>query len=205
MKPCRQYICIAHRGDKFIFAVTALAGFLGAVAACGPADPRDPRGAIAAAAEAVERGDGRKLFRLIDQRSRHAFSAIQAARSEARKLVLADYPSDEQGPALAVLGDAAVARDAADLFVQRCPAACQAEIGHSLAAPVAERKVGDELEVETATGGKLRLRRGNDTWYGLVWKTAELSEERDRAARELEQIKQNAAVYRKRKALEAEQ
>jgi hypothetical protein len=201
MKPLRQYICIARGGDKYLFAAIACAALFGA-GGCGPSDPREPRGAIAAAAEAVERGDGRKLFRLMDQRSRHALSAIQKARSEARKLVLADYPAAEQGPALAGLGDAALARDAADLFVQRCPAACQAELGRGLAAPVAERAVGDELEVETTAGTKLRLRRGNDTWYGLVFRTAELSEERDRAARELEQIRQNAEVYRKRRALE---
>lgn len=139
----------------------------------------------------------------MDQRSRHALAAIQAARSEARRLVLADYPAAEQAAALASLGDGALASDAADLFVRRCPARCQAELGRGLAAPVAERAVGDELEVETAAGTKLRLHKGNDTWYGLVFRTAELAEERDRAARELDQIRQNADIYRKRRALEA--
>ena len=114
-------------------------------------------GALALASQAIEAGDARMLFRVIDQRSRHAFAAIQQARKQAAALVRSTYPAQAQASALAQLGDAALASDPADLFARRCPKACQAELGVGLGAPVRERTVegeaGPELEVETANGG----------------------------------------------------
>jgi len=190
-------------GNKLIFVVGAFAVLL---LGCWSPDTREPRGALALASQAVEAGDAQLLFRVIDVRSRHALAAIQQARSEAAGLIRAHYPADAQAAALAQLGDAAVATDVADLFVRRCPKACQAEIGARLGAPTSEKVVqgeaGPELEVTTATGGRLRLYKGKEGHYGLVFHRQELSAERDRAARELEQIRANADIYRKRKALE---
>jgi hypothetical protein len=189
-------------GNKMIFVVASFAMLLG----CWSPDTREPRGALALASQAVEAGDAQLLFRVIDVRSRHALAAIQRARSEAAGLIRAHYPAEAQASALAQLGDAAVATDVTDLFVRRCPKACQVEIGARLGAPTGEKVVqgeaGPELEITTATGGTLRLYKGKEGHYGLVFHRRELSDERDRAARELEQIRQNADVYRKRKALE---
>jgi hypothetical protein len=189
-------------GNKLILIVASFGALLG----CWSPDTREPRGALALAAQAVEAGDARMLFRVIDVRSRHALAAIQQARSEAAGLIRAHYPADGQAGALAQLGDAALATDVADLFARRCAKACQAEIGARLGAPTGEKVVqgeaGPELEITTATGGLLRLYKGKEGHYGLVFQRQELSAERDRAARELEQIRQNAEVYRKRKALE---
>lgn len=189
-------------GNKLILVVGLIAlPLLG----CGRPDTREPRGALAVAAQAIEAGDGRRLFLVIDQRSQFAMAAIQKARSQAAALIRADYPAELQAAALAQLGDAAVATDVADLFVRRCPRSCQHEIGALLGAPVHEKVVsgeaGPELEIDTATGTRVRLYKGKDGRYGLVFRRSELSDERDRAARELEQIEHNAAVYRKRKAL----
>lgn len=221
MKAFTEYIGKQWLGGNFIFAVSAvlssewcwlrrgrrcapalLAGSLLATA-CSAPDPHEPRGAMAAAAEAIEKGDGRSLFRLIDQRSRHALAAIRDARTEAYQLVQADYPDAEKPAALAALGDAAVARDAADLFVKRCPQSCQATLGQSLAAPTAEHPTPNgDLEIETAAGTRVVLHRGKDGLYGLAFRNAELSTERDRASRELLQIRQNAEIYRRRRSLE---
>jgi hypothetical protein len=45
------------------------------------------------------------------------------------------------------------------------------------------------------------MHAGNDGWFGLVWNTEALVEERAQAARELEQIRENASVYRKQREL----
>ena len=63
-------------------------------------------------------------------------------------------------------------------------------------------KIGSELEVITARGGRLRMHRGQDGNWGIVWNTDALARERTRAARELVQIEQNADIYRRRRALE---
>ena len=200
-------------GNKLILVgpltITLLAVQSVVIAGCWAPDTREPRGAIAVAAEAVEAGQPRRLFRVIDQRSRHALAAIQQSRAQAAGLIRSDYPTATQTEALAALGDAALATDAPDLFERRCPRTCQTELGALLGAPVSERTVqgeaGPELEIETATGTRVRLYKGKLGHYGIVFRRAELYAERDRAARELDQIRANAEVYRKRKALEAAQ
>jgi len=169
---------------------------------CFEPDPRDVRGALDAAARAIEADDGRALFHLIDQRSRNALHSIAKSRRAAAALIEADYPAPERPQALARLGDAARAQDAAGLFAARCGPACRQDFASRLGAPESRSVDGDELVVTTVTGQQLRLHRGSDGWYGLVWRTAELDRERSRAAQELTQIEANAAVYRRRRSLE---
>jgi hypothetical protein len=185
--------------------VSFIAAAIGALlTGCYEPDPRSVRGALAAAAHALEVRDGRELFRVVDQRGRSAMIAIVNARREAARLIRADYPEPERAAALSALGDARSAADAADLFTQRCAEPCMSELAAAVGAPVAESKLGEhDVDVRTTRGGRLRLHRGKDGWWGIVWNTKELSEERTRAARELIQIRHNAAVYRRRRALEA--
>jgi hypothetical protein len=175
------------------------------IASCWDADPRSVRGALDLASRAIEARDGRQLFRVIDERSRHALISIVQDRRAAAQLVREAYPRAEREAALRALGDAADATDAAELFARRCGAPCMAQIRQQLGAPVEQREQGQELIVQTAQGGTLRMHRGSDSWWGLVWRTDELSRERDHAAQELRQIRDNAEVYRRRRALEAGQ
>jgi hypothetical protein len=177
---------------------------LGLVACFGP-DPRTVRGALAAAARALEARDGRALFKVIDQRSRSAMQSAVGDRLEAAALIRRDYPEPERAQALASLGDAALVKDAAELFARRCGEPCMAELEAEVGAPVAEPPEStrtQELEVRTTRGGRLRLHRGKDGWWGIVWNTSALYAERTRAARELIQIQHNAEVYRRRRALD---
>lgn len=170
---------------------------------CQDPDPRTVRGALAAASRAAQAADARQLFRLIDRRARAAMGSIVADRRQSAQSIAADYPEAERAAALAALGGAERARDAADLFAQRCAAECLTELAEQLGAPERETPRGDgELEVTTVEGRVLRMYRGKDGWWGLVWHTQALSEERTRAARERLQIEANAGVYRRRRALE---
>jgi hypothetical protein len=139
---------------------------------------------------------------VIDQRARDALASIVKDRARAARLIRSDYPEAERPTALLALGDAVDVADPADLFAKRCTAACIAGLTAKLGAPVSQAMRGDELEVHTAQGGTLRLRRGEDGRWGLPWNTAPLFEERSRAARELVQIRTNAEVYRRRRQLE---
>jgi hypothetical protein len=180
-------------------ASLALAGVL--AGGCGP-DPRSIEGALARAASALADDDAEELFRVIDQRARHALASIVHARREAAGVIRASYPAAEQAQALAELGDAKDAKDAAALFALRCAAACRAELAAKVGAPREQRQDGSVTVVHTTRGGELRLFRGTDTWWGLEWNTEALARERTRASAELDLVNKNAALYRKQRALE---
>jgi len=181
-----------------------LVGFatMAAASGCAPdPDPRGIEGAIAAAQLHVEARDPARLFRLIDQRARHAMASIQQDRSESGRLVRASYPPSVRDETLGALGDAAAARSAADLFARRCDEACFVGLADVLRAPANVSRRGDDATISTVHGGTLRMHRGGDGWWGIVWHTTELAAERNRAARDLEQIRANARVYERRRAL----
>jgi hypothetical protein len=168
----------------------------------GTPDPRNLRGALAGAAQALEAQDAKKLFHFIDQRARHALSSIAHSHDGMCKLIAADYPENERPSALARLGDCTAAGSAEALFVARCGSACMQALAAQVGAPVSEQPQGDEVEVRTSKGTLLHMHAGTDHWYGIVWKTPELIEERMQASRELQAVTENAAVYRKRRELE---
>jgi hypothetical protein len=199
MNSFAQYSRCKPARTTVIFA--AIVGISGLSACSGP-DRHTVRGALDAAARAVEAGDSRALFWVIDQRGRSAMAAIVKSRRRAARAIRADYPPAEREAMLAPIADAADAADPEALFARRCAAACRAELATQLGAPVSEAQRDGDVEVQTSRGGRLRLHRGEDGAWGIVWNTAALSDERLRAARELLQIEANAAVYRRRRALE---
>ena len=170
---------------------------------CSAPDSRTPEGALELAAAAVDARDAAALHRVIDYRARSALSSIAHDRERARLAIEADYPEPERTAALTALGDARGAPEGADLFARRCGEACMSELASQLGAIVSQRASGDELVITTSRGRELRLHRGRDGHMGLVWHTAELVQERLTANRELGQIRENAEVYRRRRALEA--
>lgn len=193
-----------YYGFRRAGASLVLAAWLVLSGACHDPDPRSIEGALDAASRAIAARDTAQLFRVVDQRARHALASIVKDRREAAGLVARDYPVSERASALAALGDAASVRDAVALFAQRCDAACIEDLGRRIGAPASTEAAGDETVVHTARGETLRLHHGDDGWWGLVWNTAALSQERDRAAQDLAQIRANAEIYRKKRALEAD-
>lgn len=201
MRRIAQYSGSRRTCTSWIFATGMI--FATPLWGCHDPDPRTVVGALDAAVRAVEAGDARRLFRLIDRRARAAMASIVADRREAAGLIASDYPAADRAAALASLGGVEQAVDAAGLFALRCTEACLRDFGSKLGAPVREIPQGpSELQVHTAPGAVLQLHRGRDGWWGLVWNTEALSHERDTAARELLQVKANAEVYRRRRALE---
>lgn len=193
-----------YYGFRCVVASRVLAAWLVFAGACHDPDPRSIEGALDAAARAIQAHDARRLFRVVDQRARHALASIVKDRREAAGWVARDYPDAERASTLAALGDAVGAHDAAALFARRCGLACLEDLGRRIGAPARTEAEGDETVVHTARGETLRLYHGDDGWWGLVWNTASLSQERDRAAQDLGQIRANAEIYRKKRALEAD-
>ncbi len=183
---------LCERAFAFIFAL-----WLGA---CYSPDPRTLKGAIAFATEALAAGDGERLFLVIDERSRHALHSIVHDRRAAASLVQASYPPRHRPAALRALGTAAGVSSPAALFALRCERTCRAAMTRALGAPISQQKQDGEVLVTTARG-QVRLRKGSDTWYGLVWRTEALARERTRANADLARVRANAALYARQKKL----
>ena len=156
------------------------------------------------ATTAVKRDRPVALYSAIDERSRFAMDSIVADRTKAATLIRRDYPKQTQARALLQLGDAAFAKDAAALFVKRCDQACRAGFDFNNETVASVKTVGELTVVTTDKGRAIKAFAPPKarTGYGLVWRTQELSKERDDANRDLRMIVKNAEIYRQRKALE---
>jgi hypothetical protein len=142
-----------------------------------------------------------RFFATLDQRTRFAMISTVSSRREARALIEADYPESEKERALEALGEAAQVATGAELFARRCDLSCLNAFADAVGAPASEVVRGDEVEVTTVRGRTLRMHAGTDGEYGIVWSTEVSAAERAQAARELVRIRENAAVFRRRKAL----
>jgi len=158
---------------------------------------------LAFAARAIEDGDSRQLYQVIDERARHALHSIVHDRNAAAAIVRETYPDSEQRRALTELGDAVLVEDAAGLFEARCDASCRAELGATIGGVERTEEDEGELVVHTTRGVDLRLyRRGEGHWWGIVWRTEALDRERSRANQDLRRVEANAETYRRRNRLE---
>jgi len=188
---------VSHKEYSVFFWVCPLF----AMACSDPSQQNTVRGTLANAAEALEARDAVRFFSTLDERTRFAMIATVKARAAAREAIEADYPESEKARALEALGDAAEVSTGAELFARRCGDACLHAFSESVGAPASEVVRGDEVEVTTVRGRTLRMHAGKDGTYGIVWSTRASAEERSQASRELVQIKDNAAVYKKRREL----
>ncbi len=172
-------------------------------AACFTPDPQTVEGALAYAARAAEQRDTVRLFRILDQETRHALDATLKQRHEAARIIRETYPADEAEPALRELGDAVTAKSTEELFSKRCNSECIDWFSRNIAAPATQSTKGAVTTVRTIRDTTLTLHHGSDGWYGIVWRAEEMATERDRAARDLAQVQENARVYSARKRLES--
>ncbi|MFW5921636.1 MAG: hypothetical protein ACOCUS_07335 [Polyangiales bacterium] len=193
------------RARRHRVAAAAACGALAlSLGACeGTPDPREVHGALKYAAQAVEKRDARKLYRVVDERARHAMHSIVHDRREAARLVRESYPEDERAQALRRLGEAAEVEDPPGLFAVRCDDACLDDLEARIGAPDETHEDGEELVVHTARGTEVRLyRSASGSWWGIVWNTDELAAERDKANQDLRAIRRNAEIYERRRELD---
>ncbi len=156
---------------------------------------------MAALADALERDDLRAVFGRLDRESREALYGIAEAAREQAAIVRADYPPAERDRELERL-EADVAPDGVELFARRCPLDCRQALRRSLGAIVERRERGEQVEVRTATGGRLRWRKDEKGRYRLLWRTEALKAERDRAFQALRDVQRAAELHRRRRQLE---
>lgn len=188
-------------GFNYSVVFSAIASLVCA-SACFSPDPRTADGALEYLALAANEGDKFKLFRGQDQVARHALDATFKMRHETARIISDTYPASAVPAALAELGDALNVESTLELFFRRCDAACLEWFSRNLGAAAEQQATGALVVIRTINDTKLTLRKGTDGWYGVVWRTDEWVAERDRAARDLAQVQENARVYSARKRLE---
>ena len=155
------------------------------------------------ASQAIADQDSRRLYRVIDERARHALISIATDRHRTAEIIRQDYPSAEQQEALAQLGPEA--EDGESLFVLRCDAPCRQQIGDRIGGIQSQREEGVELVVTTSRDTDLRFYRPEEGhWWGIVWNTHELDRERARANRDLHRVERNAGIYARRRQLDGD-
>lgn len=188
-------------GRNYSVVFGAIASLL-CIVACFTPDPRSVDGALEYLAGAAHEGDKLKLFRGQDQLARHALDATVKMRNETARIIRDTYPTSAVPNALAELGDTLDVPTSQELFSRRCDAACVDWFSRNLGAAAAQQVTGALVTVRTIRDTTITLRKGTDGWYGVVWRTDEWVAERDRAARDLAQVQENARVYSARRRLE---
>jgi len=191
-------------GSNYSVVFGAIASLL-CIVGCFSPDPRSVDGALEYLAGAADEGDKVKLFRGQDQVARHALDGTFRMRNQAASIIRDTYPTSAVPSALAELGDALDVSNSRELFSSRCDAACLAWFSRNIGAATDQQGTGGVVTVRTIRDTELTLRKGTDGWYGIVWRTDEWVAERDRAARDLAQVQENARVYSARKRLEPNQ
>jgi hypothetical protein len=170
------------------------------LAACGPSLD-EPQGVLGLLARGCAGENAEALFSALDERSRFALDAIVDARRKARSLILAQYPADARDEALKQLGREAEVENGAQLFVQRCVAACRAQLCDKVGAVASVAAEGPVTRVRTVRGGEYLLARTKEGRYGVSYETDALARERKRAYAELSLIEANVKVYATQKTL----
>lgn len=180
-----------------VAAVAALA-----IAFYKPFPPdRTPEGAYARIAKAVSEQRPRDAFDYLEQDAVDACYTIQKQRKAAYDAVEQSYPPGADRDALlAQYREEATSPDPAAEFVLL--AQRQGWLGRlrkDLSGMARVEVVGDRATVTTARGTRYSFRRRPNGIWGLTLFSAELSEESQRGARNLDIVKQAAADYARAK------
>ncbi len=161
-----------------------------------PSD-RTPEGAYYRVAIAVNRGDPAQFFAYLETPAQHACYTIRDFRKKARLRILAAYPEPDRGVMARRYEAEASAPDGADVFslyAQRL--GWMSRLRKDLSGIAKVETQGERATVETVRGTRYPFRRRpeNGIW-GLTLFTAALTEEAQRAARDLKLIETAAADY----------
>lgn len=186
----------------------AIAGVLVVAAGCNGKPPaaRSAEDAYAQLLEAVDSGDGARLFDALDTPTQWAIETVHKSQREMRQLVVESYPPAE--------------RDAA---LQRIPAACEEDLDRprryfrrlpDTAETVADIKRRLHLGTGTPTGSIRRPDGVAEVWreggslfhfdqdasgrWGDLELRATWERNKERALHELDTVRENAALYKRR-------
>jgi hypothetical protein len=160
-----------------------------------PADTT-PEGAYARIALAVAEQRPRDAFAYLETEAQWASFTIRDLRRKACDRVRASYPPAEQGKLLDAWHDEADAPDGPDVFALfAAHRGWVTRLERDLSGAARVDVEGERATVVTVRGTRYPFRRRDNGIWGLTIFTAELADEADRAARDLEVVQQAAADY----------
>jgi hypothetical protein len=160
-----------------------------------PSD-RTPRGAYLRVVIAVNRGRAEDFFAYTETRAQHACYTIRDYRKKTRERVLASFPEPERSKLAADYAEEAAAPDGADvLAIYARRNGWMNRLRRDMSGVSKVEIQGERATVETAHGTRYPFRRRDNGIWGLTLFTATLSDEAEKAARDLDLIDKAAQDY----------
>ncbi len=160
-----------------------------------PSD-RTPEGAYVRIAGAIGRGELTGVFPYLETDAHWAAYSIRDARKEALEVAKPSYPKEAFERLRADYEWLATAPDGADVVVRMGEGrGWFRRLRKDLSGVASVEVAGERATVVTAQGTRYPFRRRDNGIWGLTLFTAELAEEKERAARDLLVVKDAAAAY----------
>ena len=157
---------------------------------------RTPEGAYVRLAQAVSEGKLDTAFAYLEDDARDACYTAQRSRAEARQLVLGSYPEPERTELAARYRAEAEAGSGAGLFAREADRrGWTARLRKDLSGVDHVERDGERATVITARGTRYSFRQQRDGGFGLAMFTAELVQDGNRAARDLDVVRKAAEDY----------
>lgn len=160
-----------------------------------PSD-RTPQGAYLRVVIAVNRGRAEDFFAYTETRAQHACYTIRDYRRKTRERVLSSFPEPERSKLAADYAEEAAAPDGADvlaIYAQRN--GWMNRLRRDMSGVTKVEIQGERATVETAHGTRYPFRRRDNGIWGLTLFTATLTDEAEKAARDLDLIDKAAKDY----------
>lgn len=160
-----------------------------------------PEGAYLRIAKSMSEGHVRDVFPYLETDAQWACFSIRDARKKMRDLVLAHYPEGEKTSTVQAWSEEAAAPDGSDVFVVLARKhGWEPRLRRDLSGIVNVEVQGERASITTARGTRYPFRRRDNGIWGLTLFTAELTQEREKAARDLAVIEASAADYARARA-----
>lgn len=181
----------------FAGLVLALGALTTGEAGCRKA--RTPEDAYRRFSKAVAAGDAAALFDALDQKTRWAWMTIQKSHREATDIILSNYPEGaERDRELRRFERGATLGSARALFAEEMGQPALPGLRALAVTDGARFELAPDGESATAllsSGARVPLRRGDNQSWGFAGFAAESEERQNRALRDVDQVRLNAADY----------
>lgn len=191
----------SRRMARWILLVLALLplAWFGYAWATFPSD-RTPKGAYLRVVKAVNDGKPSEFFAYIEEEAQHASFTIRDYRKQALDIAKRSFPEDELEDLKRNYGDLAAASGGAEVFAHYAEKeGWMAQLRRDVSKVDHVERSGKRATVETVKGTRYAFRERPNGIWGLTAFTPTLTEEAERAARDLELVEQAAADYARSK------
>jgi hypothetical protein len=189
----------ANRGRAAALLAAAAVASLMLLGCREPWPPRDLDDSFRRFQRALHDGDSGRVFDHLDLATKWSVASVHKYQREMHELVARDYPAPLRAAELARTALAARARDEREFFVLLADEdgrIDRLQQGRGSGAVQRRELSGDQTLLLTDDGGRYPFTRGSDGRWGYSGYAAEFAGRKDRAAQDVELVRENARIYR---------